>query len=291
MTFDTVPEGMGLTRQSHPHAPWRRATRIAPAAGQHVVIIQWQGAATTTRFNLPMILDLPKDAVAAHCPRVAVLEDDAELRERILIPGLEDFGFQVVGTGTAAELYRQMVSGPFDIIVLDLGLPDEDGLSVARYLRSVSSVGLVMLTGSQERNDRIRALQESVDAFLTKPVDVDVLAATIHSLARRLHQQPTATTRRWELESNGWCLVSPSRCSIALTKTERRLSLVLMDANGATVTREQLIASFTSNVFDFDMHRLDSMIHRLRRKVADTCGETLPLVAVHGEGYAFNATP
>ena len=76
---------------------------------------------------------------------------------------------------------------------------------------------------------------------------------------------------------------------MALTKSERRLFQRLLASSGEIVTREALIATLTENVYDFDTHRLDSMIHRLRRKVADACGERLPLIAVHGEGYVLNA--
>ena len=78
--------------------------------------------------------------------RVAVLEDDCRLREDVLVPGLLSFGFEAVGIGRAAELYRRMLAVRFDLAVLDLGLPDEDGLSVARHLRRCSQIGIVVLT-------------------------------------------------------------------------------------------------------------------------------------------------
>lgn len=229
--------------------------------------------------------------------RIAVLEDDKDLRERILLPGLRDYGFAVTGVGSAAELYRQMISQSFDIVVLDLGLPDEDGLSVARHLRSASaSIGLVMLTGSREKNDRVRALQESVDAFLGKPVDVEVLAATLHSLARRMQRTSTASSKAstassetadWHLEAGGWRLIAPSQQLVALTAPEHCVLTLLMDNIGEPVTRESLIQALTDNVYDFDPHRLEMMIHRLRKKVEKQVGEPLPLVTARGTGYLF----
>ncbi len=229
--------------------------------------------------------------------RVAVLEDDQELRERILIPGLEDFGFDVTGSGTAAELYRRMLSTRFDMVVLDIGLPDEDGLTVARHLREILPIGIVMLTGNRGRQDHIRALHEGADAFLSKPVDVEILAGTLHSLARRLEPERAAggipadagdaQAGRWRVDTDGWCLVAPDRTTIALSVPERCVLQVLFAANGVAVQRERLIAALSRDVYEFDPHRLEMLIYRLRRKVAARSASALPLLTVRGSGYVF----
>lgn len=221
--------------------------------------------------------------------QVALLEDDALLRDRILLPGLANYGFAVTGMETAAELEQHLQSSVADIVVLDVGLPDADGFEVARQLRArLPDIGIVMLTGRGETPDRVRGLSQGADAYLSKPVEIELLAATLHSLARRVHRTVPAPAGRWRLDANGWCLLSPDERSIALTKTERRLLRLLVAAAGSVVTRDVLIAAMTDNVHDFDPHRIDSMIHRLRRKVADAGDVQLPLVAVHGEGYVLN---
>lgn len=246
-----------------------------------------------------------KDAAQTAAPRqpqrrlrVAVLEDDAELRENILVPGLGDFGFDIIGAGTAAELYRHMLKRPFDMVVLDIGLPDEDGLSVVRHLRELSDLGIVMLTGNRGREDRIRALSDGADAYLSKPADLEILAATLHSLSRRLGARgvetpPAAVARdtpgHWHLDTDGWCLVSPRGAVIALSVPERSLLNALIQAAGAPVGREALIAALTGDVYDFDPHRLDMLIHRLRRKISDQSGEAVPLLTARGSGYLFVA--
>jgi DNA-binding response OmpR family regulator len=225
--------------------------------------------------------------------RVALLEDDLLLRDRVLVPRLRDFGFEVSGLETAAELFMHLKTQSADIVVLDVGLPDSDGFTVARQLRIESpSLGIVMLTGRGETPDRVRGLSEGADAYLSKPVEIELLAATLHSLARRLRGKTgqAGVARGWHLDSDGWCLVSPSGSSVALTKSERRLGQCLMESAGRVVPRETLIAALTDNTYDFDPHRLDSMLHRLRRKVVDSCGEPLPLAAVHGEGYVLTTT-
>lgn len=229
--------------------------------------------------------------------RVAVVEDDASLREKVLLPGLGDYGFEVAGFDSAAALYRRMLAEHFDIVVLDIGLPDEDGLSVARHLRESSrSLGIVVLTGSRGRAEHVQALSGGADAFLSKPVDCEVLAVTLRSLARRLEgaadesaPPPAASSKpgQWRLIADGWCLVAPSGGMLALTMPERSLLAALDASRGQPVEREALIAALSDEVSDFDPHRLEMLVHRLRRKASAISddGAPLPLLAARGVGY------
>ncbi|MBB5877833.1 response regulator transcription factor [Xanthomonas sp. 3498] len=223
--------------------------------------------------------------------RTLVLEDDPILRDRILVPGLRRFGFAADGCGTGAELQQRVQRDGAEIVVLDVGLPDTDGFTLAGALRQqYPDIGIVMLTSLGQTEDRIRGLTGGADAYLSKPVEIDLLAATLHSLARRVSgRPPTAPARgRWQVSEDGWCLLSPAGAAAALTGSERRLCLRLLEQPGLLVAREALIAALTDRVYDFDAHRLDSMVHRLRSKVQRRCGEPLPLAAVHGKGYIFD---
>lgn len=219
--------------------------------------------------------------------RIAVVEDDDTLRDDVLVPRMRAYGFALVPMRTAAELNASLLQAPPQIVVLDVGLPDADGFTLARSLRERwPAMGIVMLTGRGETEDRIRGLTEGADAYLSKPIDLGLLAATLHSVARRVQPSRIAAhVPSWRLDSEGWCLVSPTNASIALSKTERRLLRPLMARQGRMMTREAIIAQLAPDAHDFDPHRLDSLIHRLRRKVMKTSGETFPLICVHGEGY------
>ncbi len=226
--------------------------------------------------------------------RIALVEDDDVLRDSVLVPRMLGYGFDLVGMRSARELHELLQTDPPDIVILDIGLPDADGFQLAASLRdSDPRLGIVMLTGRGENDARIRGLVEGADAYLSKPVDLGLLAATLHSLARRIGRHSNAGFRRssgkWHLDAEGWCLVTPAGTSIALSKTERRLVKPLMSAAGRLVTRAQIIDALTSDAHEFDPHRLDSLIHRLRRKVSGASGEALPLTAVHGEGYVLKA--
>jgi DNA-binding response OmpR family regulator len=219
-------------------------------------------------------------------PRIALVEDDPALRDRILVPGLRSYGFHCEGLGSAAELREAMTSRCFDIVILDVGLPDANGFELAQRLRRDSSVGIVMLTGRSGSADRIRGLNDGADAYLAKPVDLAELAATLHSLLRRLHPEAPASAS-WRLDAGGWSLLSPGACRIALNDAERKVLALLMAAPGTVVRREAMVTELTDDVYDFDPHRLEVLIHRLRGKIADQSGEALPLRAVRGTGYVM----
>lgn len=238
-------------------------------------------------------------ALPSQALRVIVLEDDPLLRERILLPGLADHGFRVTGSATAAELYRNMLAQRFDIAVLDIGVPDEDGLTVARHLRSISNIGIVMLSASQARSDRIQAMTDGADMFLSKPIDIELLAASLYSLVRRMQSTATwqgaskspepvaAPSRGWHLETDGWCLLSPRGAVIALSVPERCIMQQLIAMQGTPVSRSALIAALSQDVYEFDPHRLEMLVYRLRRKASEQSGETLPLLTARGSGYVF----
>jgi len=232
---------------------------------------------------------------ATDALRVAIVEDEERFREAVLVPGLRDFGFDAMGVGSAGELYKSMLVRQFDIIVLDIGLPDDSGLNVVRHIRQLSAkIGLIMLTASSERQDRIQALSEGADMYLPKPIDVDVLAVTLRSLARRLSSAggavPAGPTE-WHLDATGWCLVAPNGAIFALTSPERSIVNALIEADGSPVTREALIESLGEDPHLFDHHRLDMLVYRLRRKLSDSeCGQN-PLLTSRGTGYLFVKRP
>lgn len=220
---------------------------------------------------------------------IALLEDDSLLRERILLPRLADYGFDVTGMETAAELEAYLQRRTPQIVVMDVGLPDADGFALAQELRRRHpTLGIVMLTGRSATPDRVRGLSEGADAYLAKPVEVEVLAATLQSLARRLQVVEPDRGKGWRLDPSGWSLLTPAGTHVPLTRSERRLMASLLRQPGMPVSREALIAAITDDVLQFDPHRLESMVHRLRRKVATLGAGPLPLQAVHGEGYLFS---
>ncbi|MDL5365445.1 response regulator transcription factor [Xanthomonas sp. NCPPB 2654] len=220
--------------------------------------------------------------------RIAVVEDDPELRA-IVVDELRHEGAQVLGFGSAEALYRHLLGDVCDLVVLDVGLPGEDGYSVARYLRQiVPQAGIVMLTGRGANTDMTRGLMQGADLYLVKPLDVELLIAALANLRRRL--QPAApsaapTVQDWRLSDDGWTLFAPGARTLALTEAERGLLKTLFAQRGAPVDRDTLIAAVTDAPWDFDPHRLEVLVHRLRARVTAATAATLPLRAVRGQGY------
>lgn len=240
-------------------------------------------------------MHLPDDSSRDSIARVAVVEDDAELRDRILVPGLRVFGFDTTGMDSAEALYRYIISNRPDLVILDVGLPNADGFSAARHLRTALGmrVGIMMLTGRISGSDVVQGLGDGADIYLPKPFEIEVVAASLHSLLRRMQAFTTGESAAvssetgWRLESDGWCLRSNNGKRIALTNAERSVARLLDAARGETVSRETLIAALTSDVETFDPHRLEMLIHRLRRKAETQAGEILPLRSARGAGYAL----
>ena len=224
-------------------------------------------------------------------PTLAVVEDNQELREDVLLPALARSGFDVVGMTSALDLYRAMTVRSFDLVLLDVGLPDEDGFSIAAHLRGLSpSLGIVMLTGYDTGPDRLRGLLAGADAYLFKPVEMDVLVTTLKNLARRIvPAKDVAQTRaKWRLDERGWCILSPQGVEIEMNLAERQVMAVLSATPGVPVERDVLIARLVKNDQDFDPHRLDMLVYRLRKKCLGAAKEDIPLRAVRGIGYVLN---
>lgn len=224
--------------------------------------------------------------------RVLVVEDDEELRERILVPGLRGAGFAACGVGSALEMYRELLSRDADVVVLDVGLPDEDGFDAAAHLRETTRAGIVMLTGRQSSRDRVRGLDTGADAYLVKPVDMAVLVATVRSVLRRTQATPSTTPPqhsdgRWNLAADGWHLVAPDGARVLLGHGERVLLERLARERGTVVARDVLAPELIAAMEDFDPHRIEMLVHRLRRKVLAATGLRLPLETVRGAGYVF----
>lgn len=220
---------------------------------------------------------------------VLVVEGDAQLRNDILVPALRAFGFNAAGVGTAAELFRSIVMDHFRLVVLDIALPDEDGLEILGKLRALSDIGIVALSSLDSTSQRAQALLEGADACLAKPVDVEMLAASLQTLGRRVCHAPSyeLVSSGWHLESGGWRLIAPNGAIIALSLPERVLISRLAASTPEPALRSTLIEEISAFIPGFDTARLEMLVHRLRQKAARKAGEELPLIVVRGVGYTL----
>lgn len=229
---------------------------------------------------------------------VFLVEDSDDLREEIVF-GLTALGLDVSGFGDALGLYRALAVKNCDVVVIDVGLPGEDGFSIAAHLRSNPDLGIVFLTARTVLEDRLHGLGLGADAYLVKPIDIRELAATLHAIGRRIRATadpapPPAissgdTAAVWSLNHGGWALRNPQGRELAITGPERRFLEIMVAASGRVVERETLIEAFASDDDDYDPHRLDAVISRLRKRTEQAGLGTLPLKSVRGTGYVFTA--
>ena len=222
--------------------------------------------------------------------RVAVCEDNDDLRD-ILVSMLPRHGLRVFGVASAEALDRLLAEREIDLVLLDIGLPGEDGLSAAvRLRRDRPQLGIAMLTARDLIEDRIRGLNQGADMYFVKPVDMGELAAALGSLYRRLVPPTSKAPVPWRLLEGRGVLKSPLGRSIELSLGERRLLGRLMGVPGVTVEREDLALALGWPPGDKNQPRLATILSRLRAKIAlATPEEAFPLRTQHGSGFVFLA--
>lgn len=221
--------------------------------------------------------------------RVYLIEDDDDLREETVF-SLSELGFDVTGFESGEVFYRALLLRGCDVAVIDVGLPGEDGFSIAAHLRAAGPMGIVMLTARSALEDRLQGLQQGADAYLVKPVHMRELAATLQALGRRLKVADEVLVSpeegRWQLCDGDWTLRDPAGRQLALTTAERIFLQCLFARPGQPVSRDEIIDAMGGDVLDFDPHRIDALASRLRRKAGES-GIRLALRSVRGAGYVL----
>jgi len=225
---------------------------------------------------------------ATRPPLVYLVEDDNDLCEEMLI-GLTRLGLDMRGFRNAPDLYRAYAAKPADIVIIDIGLEGEDGLSIATHLRASGPVGIVLATARGSVDDRIDGLQRGADAYLVKPVDLRELAATVFALDQRLgrHQTPSPPPPSgWDLIEGGWVLCDAMGHRLRLTTPEQRFLGRLFLERGQTVERRALVEAMGGDIHEFNYGRLDTIASRLRRR-AEKADMILPLHTIRSLGFVF----
>ena len=231
--------------------------------------------------------------------RVAVVEDDADLLDTML-EYLKAQGYPAWGVGSAEEFYRRFAIDAVEVVVLDIGLPGEDGISAARHLHELPNLTVIIVSARDAMDDRLAGLKAGADRYLVKPVNLAELVANIEAVGRRpAHPVSSFATARiqeeepedgvWHLAKQDWRLIGPDGKSINLTSRELLLLKCLFEANGETVSKRAIADKIIgSRIFNSD-ERLDVMLARLRKKCLTILGQPLPIKTVHHVGYAFTA--
>jgi DNA-binding response OmpR family regulator len=225
---------------------------------------------------------------------VLVVEDERKLRDFIRTY-LERAGFSVLSTGSGAEAITMAAEAAPDLIVLDLGLPDVPGETVAREVRAASAVPIVMLTARAAEEDRIRGLELGADDYVTKPFSPRELVLRVQAILRR---GGPGTAKQGVTSYGGGVLVidEPRRmvtvrgAVAALTPTEWGILGTLATVPGRVYSRFELINKVRGYEFDGYERTVDSHVKNLRRKVEHDPANPAIISTVLGGGYRLGLT-
>lgn len=217
-----------------------------------------------------------------------VIEDEPSVQEA-LVSFLRYEGMFAHGVGTLAQADSWILENDFDILLLDLGMPDGDGIEWLRQHQDLRDKGLIITTARSDALSRINGVRAGADTYLVKPVLPEEIASLISNLMRRLHSDADTSAAGWVIEHEGWQLIPPNGPSVKLTHNEYLLLLRLAQAHGEAVSREDLALCLGYDPKYYDYRRLEVLVRRLRNKAKEHIGQPLPLQTAHRHGFAFSA--
>jgi len=228
-------------------------------------------------------------------PHILVVDDHREIRE-LLAKYFVRNGLRVSLANGGGEMRQVLRTGAVDLIVLDIMMPGEDGLSLCRQLRQTSDVPVVLLTAVSEETDRIVGLELGADDYVTKPFNPRELLARVRAILRRVAAapKPAEDLERKRLRFGDWTL-DPARralfdaqgAEIPLGAAEFRLLHAFVARPGVVLTREQLLditAGRNAQLFD---RSIDNLVSRLRRRIEPDPQQPTLIKTVWGDGYMF----
>lgn len=223
---------------------------------------------------------------------VALVEDEEVLRQEIAFQ-LQCLGFSVETFAAAADFYRYLAMRRKTIVILDIGLDGEDGLSICQHLRAHDPhIGIIFATARSLRSERLAGLHVGADAYLVKPVDIDELAMLLKRLGDRLLSTPTeipapSTPKPalWHLEDVSPFLIAPNQVRIRLSVNEYQLLKALWRQPNQPCRHAELALALHLQPEEYNKHRVEVIFSRLRERVLRHSGIPLPLQAERGIGY------
>ncbi len=223
---------------------------------------------------------------------IVIVEDDPDVA-RIIEQVLSDFSFRTVWCRSAGDLLRRLRSLSPDLCIIDLGLPDMDGLEVMQRVRSQSGCGIVILTGRAHVSDRVMGLELGADDYVLKPFEPRELVARVRSILRRRETASNSGTRQvaefsgWKFNLGNNALHAPNGEEHLLSTSEAELLKVFVNNPNRILQREQLMG--TRDLAPTD-RSIDVRISRLRRKLEPDPQSPAFIKTVYGAGYLFLAT-
>ena len=228
-------------------------------------------------------------AIGNFSGRVIMVEDNQALRETVA-EYLTCVGFDVTAVATGLMFYHAMAGQNFSVAIIDLGLPDMDGMQLVEYIHNNTTMGCIILTARDSVEERVSGYDSGADLYMVKPADCRELAS---ALSRMIHRTSAAgqilqSANQWRLNRQSATLVTPSSGIITLTAREMDFLLCLAASPEDTIARDNILKGMAYSDDEFANRALESLIRRLRRKIEAVFGSS-PILTRHGVGYSFTA--
>lgn len=229
---------------------------------------------------------------------ILIVDDDERLCN-LLRRYLSGEGYQVTTALSGEQMRRHIDKEMPDLVILDLGLPDADGLTLAQELRVHQHLGIIILTGKGETVDRIVGLEVGADDYISKPFNNRELLARIHSVLRRLHlggnhsdhdqHEKLASFSGWNMDLAAHELVSPTGENVYLTSKEFKLLLLFITSSRKVLSRTRILDHLADSEWNPDDRRIDVLVGKLRKKIEADPDQPILVKTIRGEGYMFTA--
>lgn len=227
---------------------------------------------------------------------VLVVDDDADVR-RMLVEYLGSHDYEVTGVANGGEMRAALERKVPNVVLLDVGLPGEDGLSLARFLRERYPVGIIMVTAADGVVDRVVGLEMGADDYVAKPFDPRELRARLKSVLRRVRDEaspgaPAAVRQRLRigrctLDLDARRLIDAEGADVSITAMEFDLLKTFVEHPNKVLTRDRLLTLTRNREWEPFDRSIDIRIARLRRKVEVNPDNPLAIQTVRGAGYMF----
>jgi two-component system, OmpR family, response regulator len=233
--------------------------------------------------------------VMSGAPHILIVDDHREIRE-LVTRALVKEGFRVSSAADGRAMHKVMADGRIDLILLDLMLPGEDGLSLCRTLRARSDIPIIMLTAKGDEIDRVLGLEMGADDYMPKPFGSRELIARIRAVLRRGRQTepvPKSASQygfdRWRLDTAARELTRDDGVTVPLSTGEYDLLMAFVERPQRVLTREQLLDLARGRAAaNFD-RAIDTQVSRLRKKIERDPADPKIIKTVWGGGYTFTA--
>jgi two-component system OmpR family response regulator len=226
---------------------------------------------------------------------ILIVDDDREI-STLLAEYLEKNGYRTLTAGDGKAMWKALDDTRIDLIVLDLNLPGDDGLTLCRNLRTRSSIPVIMLTARGEPLDRILGLEMGADDYLPKPFEPRELFARIRSVLRRTQALPPEMQgpapqqmhfAGWTMDFTARHLINPQGVVVALSGAEFRILKIFLDHANRVLSRDQLLNLTQGRDADPFDRSIDLQISRLRQKLGEDARSPQIIKTVRNEGYVL----